>query len=176
VLGVMHYGEYEFYMCNEETYERIIKQIEYIMADVPSADTWKWRNRGYEELRILISNIPYMDIKKYFESKKWKIRAEEIFHLAIAGCKDCKDELNRIVENSNDVDDVFTAALGLAALNEPNAYSTLNKLCSGEHRIKADDVFDQLDCYIQHINHPSALVLEKLYIGNKSSYPRPENA
>ncbi|HTF96317.1 MAG TPA: hypothetical protein VL995_09310 [Cellvibrio sp.] len=163
-------------MCNKEIYEKIITQIECIMADVPSADTWKWMNRGYEELRILISNIPYMDIKKHFDSKKLNIRAEEMFHLAIAGCKDYKDELNRIVENSNDVDDVFTAALGLAALNEKNAYSTLNKLCGGQHRIKTDDVFDQLDCYIQHIKHPNALTLERIYIGNKSSYPRPENA
>ncbi len=103
-----------------------------------------------------------------------------LYWFARAGISQAIPELENYLA-SDDVDDVFDAAISLALLNDDRGLATIEKLCAGEHRLKLEEIPDwYLDEYIQEIDDPRAREIEGKYckqsLSSQDSSPTRSNA
>ncbi|MBU1640493.1 MAG: hypothetical protein KKG53_08410 [Proteobacteria bacterium] len=115
-----------------------------------------------EILQELVSTYDYADVYACLKEHD-SDGMQFLYWFARAGVSQAIPAIEKYL-TSEDVDDVFDAAISLALLNDERGLDTIEKLCAGEHPLQLEETPDwYINEYIQKIDHPKARELEKKY-------------
>lgn len=161
-------------MNPEDLFQQIENWLKTIYLDLPERARRVHQKRSIIAFCDFLRPFRFAEIEEAYRHAGRPLDACVLSLLSRAGMGEAIDRLRIIAETSADVDEAFTAAMGLAESGASDGFRHLSQLCSNDSRFENVDVFDQLDGWIQEIDHPKARELESKYLGE--SRPLPDRA